>query len=78
MSGKNVKDKAKKEKKKARQDGEHLEVEEASNIQIDSMANEDDLDEADDEILDPDKNSNQDIMKAILKKLMECKQQLRM
>ena len=66
MSGKNVKDKAKKEKKKARQDGEHLEVEEASNIQIDSMANEDDLDEADDEILDPDKNSNQDIMKAIL------------
>ena len=64
MSGKNAKDKTK--KKKSRQDGEHSEVEEVSKMQADNMANEYDLDEADNEILDPDKDSNQDIIKAIL------------
>ena len=66
MSGKGVKERAKREKKKTRQDGEHPEAEEASNVQVDSMANECDPDEEDNEIIDPDKNSNHDIMKAIV------------
>ena len=63
MSGKNAKDRT--TKNKSWQDNEHSKVEEV-NMQADNMANEYDLDEVDNEILDPDKNSNQDIIKAIL------------
>lgn len=53
----------KKDKKKPRYDDEHSGGEETSKVMADM---EDDLDEGDGEMLDPDKNSNQDIMKAIL------------